>query len=77
HSQATFAPLLAKEDGRLDWSEPAETLVNRVRGVTPWPGATTTLDGTPLKVWRATVGAKEASGRPGEVVAVGDDGLSV
>jgi methionyl-tRNA formyltransferase len=77
HGQATFAPLLSKEDGRLDWSEPAEALVDRVRGVTPWPGATTTLYGDPLKVWRASVGPEGDSGRPGEVVAAGDDGLTV
>lgn len=77
HAEATYAPMLSKEDGRLDWSEPAETVVNRVRGVTPWPGATTTLGGEPIKVWQASVGPAEASGRPGEVVAVGEDGLTV
>ncbi len=77
HAEATYAPMLSKEDGRLDWSEPAETVVNRVRGVTPWPGATTTLGGEPIKVWQASVGPADASGRSGEVVAVGEDGLTV
>ncbi len=77
HAEATYAPMLSKEDGRLDWSEPAERVVNRVRGVTPWPGATTSLGGEPIKVWRASASSAEASGRPGEVVAVGEDGLTV
>ncbi len=77
HAGATYASMLSKEDGRLDWSEPAERVVNRVRGVTPWPGATTTLGGEPIKVWQASVGPADASGRPGEVVAVGEDGLTV
>ncbi|MFQ5521020.1 MAG: methionyl-tRNA formyltransferase, partial [Candidatus Methylomirabilia bacterium] len=39
HEDATPAPRLNKEDGVLDWSEPARLLVNRIRGCTPWPGA--------------------------------------
>lgn len=77
HSRATFAPFLKKEDGRLDWSQAAETVVNRVRGVTPWPGAVTTLGGELLKVWKAAPGPPGLSGRPGEVVAAGEDGLVV
>ena len=38
---ATLAPRLRKEDGLLDWTEPAATLAARVRGLNPWPGATT------------------------------------
>jgi methionyl-tRNA formyltransferase len=41
-SRATFAPLLKKEDGVIDWALPATALANRVRGLTPWPGAYTT-----------------------------------
>ena len=52
-AQATFAPKLRKEDGLIDWSRPAPEIVNRVRGVNPWPGAYTHLDGRPLKVWKA------------------------
>jgi len=36
-SQATFAPKLSKEDGRIDWTEPAERIYNKVRGFNPWP----------------------------------------
>jgi methionyl-tRNA formyltransferase len=77
HAQATFAPMLSKEDGWIDWGEPAEVLVNRIRGVTPWPGATTTLRGEHLKVWRAVVGHAEVSGSPGEVASADDQGITV
>jgi methionyl-tRNA formyltransferase len=41
HEQATFAPLLKKEHGRIDWSRTAQNIYNRIRGLAPWPGAYT------------------------------------
>ena len=43
HAEATSAPLLKKEDGRIDWRRPAKEIYNRMRGFTPWPGAYTTF----------------------------------
>ena len=43
HAEATHAPLLKKEDGRIDWARPATEIYNRMRGFTPWPGAYTTF----------------------------------
>jgi methionyl-tRNA formyltransferase len=43
HAGATYAPLLKKEDGRIDWSRPANEIYHRMRGFTPWPGAYTTF----------------------------------
>ena len=54
-AQATLAPLLKKEDGAIDWSEPAQTIHNRVRGLQPWPGAQTGFRGVPLHVWKTRV----------------------
>jgi methionyl-tRNA formyltransferase len=51
HQQATMAPLLKKEDGRIDWNLPAQQIFNRMRGFTPWPGATTTFRGQSCQVW--------------------------
>lgn len=45
HTQATLAPLLKKEDGRIDWKRPAQEIYNRLRGFVPWPGAYTTFRG--------------------------------
>jgi methionyl-tRNA formyltransferase len=62
-AQATKAPLLKKEDGRLDPSQPAEVLERRVRAFNPWPGAFISLDEGNLKVHRAhVVRAEHASG---------------
>jgi methionyl-tRNA formyltransferase len=52
HAEATLAPLLKKEDGAIDWSQPAQTIHNRVRGLQPWPGAQTGFRGVPLHVWK-------------------------
>jgi methionyl-tRNA formyltransferase len=53
HTQATHAPSLKKEDGRIDWALPAEEIWNRIRGLRPWPGAYTTFRGKNLHVWAA------------------------
>jgi methionyl-tRNA formyltransferase len=78
-SLATFAPKLTKEDGRIDWSLPARRVVDLVRGVNPWPGAYTHLDGRPLKVWKAAAaGAAAAGAAPGTILAASfADGLRV
>jgi len=51
--EATFAPLLKKEDGVIDWQAGAAAIHNRVRGLQPWPGASTTFRGQPLHIWRS------------------------
>lgn len=58
---ATYAPMLKKEDGRLDFFKPASELERRVRAMNPWPGAFMELDGAILKVHRAHVDAGNAS----------------
>ena len=60
---ATLAPRLRKEDGLLDWTEPAAALAARVRGLNPWPGAVTAAPGGRLLIWRAA--ALEGRGEPG------------
>lgn len=65
-SRATATRLLKKEDGRLDWGEPAERLERRVRALAGWPGAYTRWRGKLLKVWRAGVEAGQAE--PGVVL---------
>jgi methionyl-tRNA formyltransferase len=52
---ATLAPRLRKEDGFLDWTEPAFALAARIRGANPWPGAATVTPAGRLQVWRARV----------------------
>jgi methionyl-tRNA formyltransferase len=51
NDQATYAPLLKKEDGRIDWNRPAQQIYNRMRGFTPWPGAYTSFRGQTCHLW--------------------------
>lgn len=53
---ATYAPMLKKEDGRLDFNQPAVELERRIRAMNPWPGAWFEWDGNLLKVSRGSVG---------------------
>ena len=73
--QASYAPMLKKEDGRIDWSRPAVALHNQVRGLDPWPGAHTTLEGELLKLARTRPASGE--GEPGTVLAAGSEGIEV
>jgi len=74
-SFATFAPLLDREDGRMDFNARSATeLKNRWRGFLPWPGAFTSLDGKKLIVHRLDVAAapaSPASAAPGQVYIEG------
>ena len=72
---ATYAPLLSRKDGRVDWSRDAEEIKNLVRAMTPWPSAHTTLGGKNLKILRAL--AVPGRGKPGEIVSLGGESLDV
>ena len=74
-THATSAPRLKKGDGRIDWSRSAVEIWRQVRASAPWPGATTTLGGKALRVWRARPEGT-GSGAPGAVLTVGD-GIAV
>jgi len=60
HAEASYAPMLKKEDGRIDWKRPAVEIYNRMRGFAPWPGAYTTFRGQSCHVWGDPV-SKEGS----------------
>lgn len=68
HSKATFAPILRKEDGRIDWSLPAHAIFNRIRGFAPWPGAFTTFEGRLLRIHRALPSEEPQQHLPGTVI---------
>jgi len=82
HARATFAPKITKEEGVIDWSEPAERIHNRVRGLQPWPLASTRLEGARVVLRRtrpalAPADVPNADLAPGTVVAVTKDELFV
>ena len=72
---ATYAPKLEKQDGRLDWREPARLLARKVRAMNPWPGAFAKFAGGVLKIHSAQESGE--CGIPGTVVAAGPDGIVV
>ena len=71
HSQATLAPILKKEDGRMDFSRPARELFNRMRGFRPWPGAFTTYKTKTLQVHRAEPVQPPSGLTPGTIAVDG------
>lgn len=72
---ATYAPKLGKQDGRLDWREPAGLLARRVRAMSPWPGASARLAGGILKIHSAQESGE--AGDPGTILSSGPDGIVV
>ena len=83
---ATYAPKLTRDDGKIDWSEPAEIIERKIRAFNPWPGAFTeiaSLGARKLKVFSAAI--VDLSGKPGEflrsdkdlVIAAGKNALSL
>ena len=66
-AEATLAPILKKEDGLIDWSWPAEKIVNRVRGFLPWPGAYSFFRDQGFHIWKARVDEEKGSGHPGRL----------
>jgi methionyl-tRNA formyltransferase len=79
-AESSYARKITKEDGRLDWAQPARTLWNRVRAFTPWPGAFTLLpeNSAPrlLKIFQATI-EENRHGSPGEILQADKLGLVV
>ncbi len=74
-AEATYAPILKKEDGQIDWNQPAKEIERRIRAFTPWPSAYTHWKGHLIKVHRAELINKEARAAPGEVVRA--DGVAL
>ena len=65
---STYAKMLTKSLGRIDWSMEAEAIERLIRGLNPWPSAYTSLHGKTLKLWDGDVLKETTDARPGEVV---------
>jgi methionyl-tRNA formyltransferase len=75
--RATHARILTKQDGRVDWTQPASVVANRARGFHPWPGATTAHEGRLVKLLRVVEAGGASSGPPGTVTVVDAQGFVV
>ncbi|MDW8106511.1 MAG: methionyl-tRNA formyltransferase [Armatimonadota bacterium] len=70
HAEATYAPMLTKEDARIRWEEPAERCRNRIRAFSPKPGAFTYWRGKLLKLWKALTVPDTLPAEPGTILSV-------
>ncbi len=70
-AKATYAPILKKEGGRIDWTRTAEQIYNRMRGFAPWPGAYSTFRGQTCHLWGRPeeIEASKGSAATGEIIS--------
>ncbi|MDE0244316.1 MAG: methionyl-tRNA formyltransferase [Gammaproteobacteria bacterium] len=73
---SSYAPLITKRQGRLDWTRPAESLARSVRAFDPWPVAHAMWGDRPLRLWHANA-LDGPGGKPGRVVNISRDGMDV
>lgn len=74
---ASYAPMIFKKDGLLDFSMSAEEIERRIRGFSPWPGCFTYRNGEMVKLWRAEARPTSGQGRLGEVACVTDSEIAI
>ena len=74
---ANYAPKIDKSEAWLDWTQPSQVLARRVRAFDPFPGASTVLQGTPIKVWRGAAVAARSAATPGTVTDAAADGVTI
>jgi methionyl-tRNA formyltransferase len=78
HDEATLAPMLDKEHGRIPWSKSARAVHDHIRGMTSWPGAFTAAEGKTLKVLESRLGEEQGTiAPPGTVVSASKRGIFV
>jgi len=83
-SKATYAPMLKREDGLIDWRMSASEIANRVRAFQPWPGTYTSFRGTRLTIWRGhdapeadSHKAPDITAEPGTILNIDESGITV
>jgi methionyl-tRNA formyltransferase len=69
-ADASYAPMIGKEDGHIDWRWPSERIINLTRALDPWPGPYTLIEDKPLKIWRCEVyaGQYDETSAPGVIL---------
>lgn len=74
---ATYAPKINKEDGLIDWSQPARVLERKIRAFNPWPIAYTSINNTLLKIHQARIIAEKSTQIPGTILSLDRNGMAV
>jgi len=73
HEEASYAPMLTKEHGRIDWNKSAREIKNLIRGTVPWPTSYTAYDGKTMKIWKSSVINSNKDYKPGIILEVKKD----
>ncbi len=76
-SISSYAPIMTKELGKINWDRSAEAISNLVRGTDPWPSAYTLYDNSVLKLFAPVVLDKQSKEKPGTIVAVSSEGIDI
>ena len=77
NDSATYAPPLTKELSPIDWTKPTNVILNQIRGLNPWPVATSTIAGVSFKIFKASPINSDDIGTPGEIMFADKLGLAV
>jgi methionyl-tRNA formyltransferase len=77
HDRATYAPKLEKGEGPIDWSASGRVIHNRVRGLQPWPMASTNIEGLRCLIHRTALTERASDARPGTIVEAAGDILAI
>jgi len=77
HAHATYAPLIQKEDCKIDWNNTAQSIHDFIRGMSPQPGAFTVLNGDRLKIYATKISQQSATGAAGTILESGDTSILV
>ena len=74
---ASYAPKLKKEESLVDWKQNAKSILNKIKGLTPWPGTHTLYNGKRLGILKGDVLPGNPSDRPGYVERITDSGIEI
>lgn len=77
HEEFTYAPIMNKSLGKIDWSKSAREIHNLIRGVNPWPSAYTNYKDSTMKIWKTEVLNENSDKEPGTILEVDKDGMKV
>lgn len=75
--ESSYAPMISKETAKIDWARPAQTIINLICGMNPWPVAHTLYKGENLKIYSAVLTNKKADGCPGQILNVSEKGIEI
>jgi methionyl-tRNA formyltransferase len=76
-SLSNYAPMLDKENSKINWNDKAQNIHNLIRGLSPWPGAYFIFDGKNVKVYKSIYTNEKTEAKPGFVLKVNDEGIHV